>query len=1064
MMSKGGMFDHRRAVLLASAAFAASVSAPAWAQTAPTTDEKVQSDARARNDDAQGADGRDDIVVTGSRIQRDKLTEQLYPTQDLGKADIDNRGFFNIGDAIVNTPIFSSASNTDTDFNQAPQDIGFTFVNLFGLGSERTLTLVNGKRVVSSISPQPTRSVGQSGLQVDIGTIPSALIERVETITVGGAPAYGADAIAGTVNVILRKRFTGLEFNGQAGVSDDGDAGNYRLEGVFGTNFAGGRGNIVVSGEYAKRNGVLFTDRPGANDIQVNDPRLATNPAGFFNIVPQPPINTFQRNTGFPGVSFYGTPTRDLFGFGAPAVFGDTPVGFAQNAQGQVLQFDQTGNLIVTPIGNGNGTFLFTQNQPNYPGLYRQFDYTSLLNDSERYVVASLGRYEFSDHVAAVYRVSYSDLRARQGVGQPILLGAGGAAAPTVQFNNPFLSAQARATLQSATAGFGLPFAAGSSFTLPKTLGEFGTEGPRARSKTFTGTAGLEGDFQIGERKWNWDLTYSYGQTRSTTTSQNVLRTAFNAAIDAVVVDTSGAIVTNPALYAAPSAFTFNGTGYTAANGQRIVCRSSVGSASSTCIPFNLIGQQNPQAAINALAFDSILYSRIKQQFVQANVSGGVFNLPAGEVKVAVGAEYRDERASYSADPVTTVAGGINQTAPISAISGGFKSREGYIETSIPLLSGDMLGFKALNELTFEGSARYIDNNRTGGDWVWTAGGRLSLFDSITFRGNKTRSVRSPAIGQIAGQSPATVGVADPCSVSQIGRGNAAATRRTNCVAAVIAAGRATDTASATTFLSTFTGQPAGVSGTIGGNPNLQTEKADSWTAGVVINPSFFRNFSLAVDWNDIRIKGAIQSLSPAQVVSSCYDSTAYPSQPSCTNFTRNNANFFLNGFTAGFVNTGSIAFAGLTASGRLRIPLPGDRQAISLTGSWFHLDHYREQAVSGLPTEQSNTVGFEKNRFQLQGGYSIAGLTALWTTTYTQGAFLTSDERDGTANVFAIDKTKASWVHDLAILYDVNPNFGIRFIVSNLTESNQPDELKQFASVQARIGRTFAFGVRAKY
>lgn len=1006
----------------------------------------------------------EEIIVTGSRIQR-RLSEGLHPSFELTDDEIDQRGFFNVGEAIVNQPIFSSLSNTDTDFNQSRQDVGFTFVNLFGLGAERTLTLVNGKRVVSSMSPQPNRASGQGGLQVDIGTIPAALIQRVETITVGGAPAYGADAIAGTVNIILKDRYEGFDIDFQTGMSDENDAGNFRVQGVYGTNFAGDRGNIIFSAEYARRSGLGQADRPNANDIQVSDVRLATSAAAFFATVPQPPLNNFQVNTGFPGVSLNGTPSFNLLGLGPAAVFGNTPVGFATVGANTVM-FNERGELVPVPLGNGNGTFLFTQNQPDFPGLYRGQDYVSLLNESERFVVGATGRFDFSDSVALTFRMNYSDLKARQVVGAPITLGIGGNPVANLSINNPFLLPSARATLLTANAGplAPLPIVNGGRFELGKTLAEFGTVGPRARSKTFSAVVGLEGDFKIGDRSFRWDVSYSYGQTRSTNTEEGVNRTLFNAALDAVMVDASGAIITNPALYAPLSAFTLGANGYSGPNGQRIVCRSSVGVTGSTCLPFNPFGQQNPQAVIDALAFDSVLRTEIEQQFVQGNLSGSLFDLPAGSVQFAIGAEHRSEKAEFSADALTAAGGGLGLVGTITPISAGFKSNEVYGELSIPLLSGEMLGTDFLDALTLEGSARYIDNNRAGSDWVWTVGGRLSLADSITFRGNKTRSVRAPSIGQLTGSAPAAPAVADPCAVSQITRGPAPAVRRANCQAAVIAAGRATDLASATTFLSTYTGAVGGIPGIIGGNPDLQNEQADSWTVGLVFNPSFFRNFSLSVDWNDINIDGAIQSLSPAQVVSSCYDSAAFPNQPSCGNFSRNNANFFLSGFRAGFVNTGSIDFAALTTTARLRIPLSGDRHVINLSGSWFHLDRFREQAVNGLPVENKGTVGFETDRFQGQAGYTIGKFTALWTTTYAAGAFLTPDERDRTANVFEFDRTNASWIHDLSLLFDATENIRLRFVVQNLTEDEQPVQLRQFGSVQSRIGRTISFGVNATF
>ena len=202
----------------------------------------------------------EEIVVTGSRIQRSP-TEYLLPTVSIDGDYLDNRGSLNLGEAINEIPLFSTAGNDDYDFNQAATDVGLTFVDLFGLGSERTLTVLNGRRMVSSSSPQPNRATGSSGLQVDINSIPTALVERIDTVTVGGAPIYGADAIAGVVNVILRDDFEGFELDAQGSQSQEGDAGSLRGRLVYGRNLANDRGNIAVAIEYAERAG-LPADRP----------------------------------------------------------------------------------------------------------------------------------------------------------------------------------------------------------------------------------------------------------------------------------------------------------------------------------------------------------------------------------------------------------------------------------------------------------------------------------------------------------------------------------------------------------------------------------------------------------------------------------------------------------------------------------------------------------------------------------------------------------------------------------------------------------------------------------
>jgi outer membrane receptor protein involved in Fe transport len=1031
--------------------------------------------ATAQETGAAAAAEEEEIVVTGSRIAR-PLGDELQPTTTIDSEFIDNGGYLNVAEAIDDVPLFSGTGNSDTDFNQNAADIGFTFVDLFGLGSQRTLTLVNGRRVPASSSPTASRA-SSAGLQVDLGTIPSALVQRVETISVGGAPIYGADAIAGTVNVILRDSYEGLDLDAQAGFSGEGDAENYRVRGVYGRTFANDRVNIVGSIEYTEREGLLQTDRPGANDIQLSHPLLATNPVLFFTTTPPLPLNTFQRNTAFPGVSDFGVPAINL-GFGTAFVLGTTPFGFAQSGGADALVFDANGNLVPTDIGDGNGTFLFNQNQGDFPGIYRQQNYVGLLNESERLILSLVGRAELTDNITARARVNYSDMSARQPIGSPVVLGTPALPGLTVAFNNPFLAPAARTTLQGATVGgLGSPFTGfGPSFTLGKVLNEVAGDGISAESQNWSASFGLEGDFAVGSRTLSWDLTYSRGESDTENSSASVDRANFNLATDVVMVDNANAIITNAALYAAPSTFTFNpsqGAYVNTGAGQRMMCRSRALATSTTCMPFNPFGENNPQEVLDYIAADSVLNSNIEQQYLQANLSGELFDLAAGPVSFAVGAEIREEKARFSTDAGTAAGAYLGQAAGSPALRGDFTSRELYGETIVPLIDGDMLenaiGARLFDSLQFEGAYRIMDNSEAGTDEAWTAGGRLRINDSLTFRGNRTRSVRAPAITELfAGATPLFTGVADPCSTGQINAGPFPATRRANCEAAVIAAGLAANQAAAQTFLSTFTGTIGGVPGTIGGNPDLENETAEAWAMGAVFTPTFIPGLTITIDYNDIRIEDAISSLSGTQVLSSCFDSTSFPGPASCGQFTRNAANFNLASFQAGFTNIGYIDFAGLTSNIAYRFDLaslfanaPGD---VTVRGTLFKLERYDSSTDGIRSVDQVGVIGREEWRSQVALGYEVGALTAIWEANYQQGGYLSPEERDGLANVFEFDQTDDIWTHDVSIIYNFNEDIAFRFIASNIFEEAQPEQLKQFANTEQRIGRTFYIGLGARF
>ena len=207
-----------------------------------------------------------EVVVTGSRIARPEF-DNLEPTTSVDSKTFDQRGYLDVGAALSELPAFgvapSSAANTQSGFG-----IAQSFVDLYGLGSQRTLTLVNGRRFVSESSATLNNSNantqnGGNGTQVDLNVIPTKLIDHVEVVSVGGAPIYGADAIAGVVNIILKKDYQGLDVDAQVGASGQGDAWNYRTRILAGQNLFDGRANITGVAEFTKTDGLLGTSRAG---------------------------------------------------------------------------------------------------------------------------------------------------------------------------------------------------------------------------------------------------------------------------------------------------------------------------------------------------------------------------------------------------------------------------------------------------------------------------------------------------------------------------------------------------------------------------------------------------------------------------------------------------------------------------------------------------------------------------------------------------------------------------------------------------------------------------------
>ena len=228
--------------------------------------------------DADGICDKDQvgqIIVTGSRIPRPEY-EGTIPGSSVTAKQIEARAFTNVLDVLNDIPLVGPGASPFGTNGGQPASLGASFVDLLDLGTNRTLTLVNGRRYVSGNAASLFVQGNTTGAQVDLNSLPTALIDRIDVLTVGGAVAYGSDAIAGVVNAKLKDHYTGVQVSGLSGVTERGDGANYRLTAISGTDFADGRGNVAVSVEYNRDNALTGDSRPG----------LATNfvaPTSFRN-------------------------------------------------------------------------------------------------------------------------------------------------------------------------------------------------------------------------------------------------------------------------------------------------------------------------------------------------------------------------------------------------------------------------------------------------------------------------------------------------------------------------------------------------------------------------------------------------------------------------------------------------------------------------------------------------------------------------------------------------------------------------------------------------------------
>jgi outer membrane receptor protein involved in Fe transport len=529
-----------------------------------------------------------DIIVTGTRLAG--VGENTPNPVATIAADrlVGNSGGISIGDQLSLLPQFRTTATQSASTNlgtQAPGQVGLNLLDLRGLEPSRTLVLQNGRRLVSST---------QALSQPDTNTIPVELLDRVEILTGGASAVYGADAIAGVVNFVLKEDYEGIALRAQGGISGKGDAGTQSVGLVAGSNFADDRGNIAVSLEFARRDGLRYYDRSfsaGQSDF-INNPNAGQ---------PGQPLNIPIYDIRYLSYSDGGT----------------VPVGppFYRFASDGTLNPANTGRVSYNNLGISDGG----------DGA-SPIDKGSLLPDNERYAATLLGHYELSDAAKIFGQFDYIHATASA-------YGGGGVEYVEILKSNPYLSAQALAVLNS----YG-PTAGSSTFPLLRTTSDFATSQERNTRQTYRGVFGVKGDLSDNVR---YELSYNYGRTDIRTDFLGTYRPArLQLAADAVR-DTAGVLGQPGAIVCAA----------------RLANPNSSNPDVAQCQPANLFGEGNiSQASRDYLSASRRADGRITQSLAGgflAGDTGAFLNLPGGPIGFVAGVEYRKETSRYTPDNVT---------------------------------------------------------------------------------------------------------------------------------------------------------------------------------------------------------------------------------------------------------------------------------------------------------------------------------------------------------------------------------------------------------------------------
>lgn len=969
--------------------------------------------------DAPAEDAAEDIIVTGSRIPQPNL-ESAAPVTVVSSQEIKLQGTTKVEDLLNSLPaVFASQASTLS--NSAD---GTAAVDLRGLGTSRTLSLVNGRRLLPG-DPAPT-----SGSAADINIIPSSMIKRIDVFTGGASSTYGADAVAGVVNFVMDTDFTGIRLDSQYSFYQhnnrnefvrpllnargfefpDGnvaDGGTFDATLSFGTAFDDGRGHAVVYAGYRKARAITQSRRDYSACVVQNT------------------------------------------GGGAPNCGGSLT-----NAAGTAIVFDtalNTASSTVYTFQPGRG-FENTTTRYNFaPTNYYQ-------RPDERYTAGLFANYEINDSIKPYLEFMFMDDRTVAQIapsgdfGNTLTINCDNPLLSTVQFNvlcggpgdnliNGFLGTFPLAVAAPYNPN---PGNAPLLFTDPVTGAQYNRAflqllrrnvegGPRrddlqhTNFRTVVGTKG-----ELG-KAFTYDAYYQYGRSNFTRVYSNEFSAARLArALDVVDADP--------------------GPGVTP------VCRSFRDGTDPACVPYDVFNGAGgaSQASVAYLSATGFQRGQTSEQLANLSFTGLLgeygFKSPWADdgIGINVGFEWRKESLELQTDNAFSTGDLTGQGGATLPISGSFRVYEAFAEARVPVIQEGFIHLLSLN-----GGYRH--------SWYKTSGGNTYDTDTykgevefapvrdIRFRATYNRAARAPNIQELF--ATPTVGLAganDPCA----GRPITAAPSDAGCRAQGLAVGQGT------------TANPAGqYNGLLGGNPNLTPEKATTKTLGVVLQPRFIPRLSVTVDYFDIRIRDAIQPAAQDSILNDCtLNATPTFTPASCALINRDVAGSLWltpGGFVSNIPNNlGRVRTTGIEVNGSYTQPL-GDFGSLSLSFIGTYLDKYRTD--NGI-TQPYDCAGFygpvcsaggtvnsgaplpkyrSKTRVTLQMPSGI-GISGQWryvgkvraensqTANQSVGAPITSQFNPG-------QRLKAFSYFDLASTIAIGENFNFRLGVNNVFDKEPP-------------------------
>lgn len=839
------------------------------------------------------------IQVTGSRILREGAIAPSPVTVIAGK-DLVESGAMNIGEVLNELPALSatySLANSGRSIGTA----GISLLDLRGMGSSRTLVLVDGKRHVAS-------SAGTAS--VDTNTIPTAWIESVEIITGGASAVYGADAVTGVVNFKLKKDIQGFDFYALKGFAEDNPYQNHKVTGSFGTDFAGGRGNVAVSAEYSGQKAINATER--------KQTRTA------YQEVANPADGDYRNAEG----TFIHDGIPDKIVVGNAGWYDSSTAGnFKLNNQWYI--FNDDGSVRLQDLGTTYGNIEHCSNCE----FLSLKEYADLQPEFDRFNVNMKANFDLTDNINLYGEAKYVKSKGSN-EGQPSFFEY--SSALRIQRDNAYL----HSSMQDLMDANGLSSIAIHRFQ--KDAGRRFEQNTRTTSRFVIGAEGNITD------DWGFETYAIHGETKlDQVNHNNLIRANFAQSVDAVF-DDSGSIV----------------------------CRDA-DARTNGCVPTSVFGDE----AINQGARDwfnttSYSESKIKQTVVSANINNShLFSLPAGDVGVSFGAEYRKERSESNPDPF--VSSGATFFNALKPMRGDFDVNEVFAEISVPLLSDLPL----IQDLVFDAAVRYADYSTIGSATSWKTGLDWSVNSELRVRATYSEALRAPNISELFGPQNQTYfgGIKDPCATTE----KQSDTRVKNCALLGIAPDFALNNPAAT------------VEGLNGGNPDLKAEESSSYTVGFVYQPEFISGFSVTVDYWAIDIDDAISAVSAQNILDKCVDSASGLNTQFCSLVERNPTTHTLKKITSTVQNVAAQTARGVDFELGYDFDALYGRFNTKLIGTYLQSRKtFSFQSDPSQYEEYAGTAGSADWQANLSVNYTYEAWSAGWKTRYLDAVALYTEQQ----------------------------------------------------------------------